>query len=100
MNKYKKLVSNTAVIGIGTFGSKFLVFLLLRFYTNCLSPAQLGDADIITQTANLLMPVVCAGITDGVFRFDENVFRRVLFNGQAVLGRDKLVRSAVHLDDF
>lgn len=69
MNKYKKLVSNTAIIGMGTFGSKFLVFLLLRFYTACLSPQQLGDADIITQSANLLMPVICAGITDGVFRF-------------------------------
>lgn len=82
MNKYKKLVSNTAVIGIGTFGSKFLVFLLLRFYTDCLSPAQLGDADIITQTANLLMPVVCAGITDGVFRFalDRHEDKRYVFS--------------------
>jgi O-antigen/teichoic acid export membrane protein len=69
MNKYKTLVSNTALISAGTVGSKVLVFLMVRFYTGYLSPADYGTADLITQTANLLIPVFSLGITDGVFRF-------------------------------
>ncbi len=69
MNKYKTLVSNTALISLGTFGSKLLVFLMVRFYTGYLTTAQFGVADIITQTCNLLLPIISLGITNGVFRF-------------------------------
>lgn len=69
MNKYKTLVSNTFLISIGIFGSKLLVFLMVRFYTGYLTPADYGTADLLTQTANLLIPLVSLGITDGVFRF-------------------------------
>jgi len=81
MNKYKKLLSNTMIIGLGTFGSKFLTFCLMRFYTSCLTPAELGDAEIITQTANLLIPLVGCGITDAVFRFamDKERDKRAIF---------------------
>ena len=50
-NKYKTLVSNTMLISLGTFGSKLLVFFMVRFYTSCLTPADYGTADLITQTA-------------------------------------------------
>lgn len=56
-------------LGLGTFGSKVLVFLMVRFYTKHLSPADYGTADLITQTANLLIPLLSLGITDAVFRF-------------------------------
>ena len=69
MNKYKTLVSNTALISLGTFGSKLLVFLMVRFYTGYLTTSQYGTADLITQTANLLLPLISLGITNGVFRF-------------------------------
>ena len=69
MDKYKRLASNAALISAGTVGSKLLVFLMVRFYTGYLSPADYGTADLITQTANLLIPVFSLGITDGVFRF-------------------------------
>lgn len=69
MNKYKTLVSNTALISLGTFGSKLLVFLMVRFYTGYLTTAEYGTADLIQQTANLLLPIISVGITDGVFRF-------------------------------
>ncbi len=82
MNKYKTLVSNTALISLGTFGSKLLVFLMVRFYTGYLTTAQYGTADLITQTANLLLPVISLGITDGVFRFamDSKIDRRSVFS--------------------
>ena len=82
MNKYKTLISNTALISFGTFGSKLLVFLMVRFYTGYLTTAQYGTADLITQTANLLLPVISLGITDGVFRFaiDSKIDRRSVFS--------------------
>ena len=58
MDKYKKLLSNTAILGLGTFGSKILVFVLLPLYTAYLSTEQYSTADIITQSANLLMPLM------------------------------------------
>ncbi len=69
MNKYKTLISNTALISLGTFGSKLLVFFMVRFYTGYLTTSQYGTSDLITQTANLLLPIISLGITNGVFRF-------------------------------
>ncbi|MBO4972328.1 MAG: lipopolysaccharide biosynthesis protein [Clostridia bacterium] len=69
MNKYKKLVSNTAILGLGTFSSKVLVYLLMRLYTACLTTEEYSSADLLTQTATLLMPLAVCGITDAIFRF-------------------------------
>ena len=68
-NKYKTLVSNTMLISLGTFGSKLLVFFMVRFYTSYLTPADYGTADLITQTANLLIPIASLDVAEGVFRF-------------------------------
>lgn len=69
MNRYKKLFSNTVILAFGTFGSKLLVFLLMPLYTYLLSPAEYGTAELISGTANLIMPLACVGITNGIFRF-------------------------------
>ena len=71
-NKYKTLLSNTMLISLGTFGSKLLVFFMVRFYPGYLTTSDYGTADLITQSANLLLSVVSMGITDGVFRFAIN----------------------------
>lgn len=81
MNKYKRLVSNTMIFAAGTFTSKVLVLLLMPLYTSILSREQYGVADIITQTANLLIPVACIGICDGIFRFAiDSADRKKLFS--------------------
>ena len=69
MNKYKRLLSNTVILAVGTFSSKVLVYLLLPLYTAILSPAEYSDANIISQLANLLMPIAAVGVCDGLFRF-------------------------------
>ena len=69
MNRYKKLFSDTVILGLGTFGSKLLVFLLMPFYTAWLSTEQYSTAELITSTANLLIPLACVGIANGIFRF-------------------------------
>lgn len=89
MNKYKKLVSDTGIMAVGTFASKLLVFLLMPLYTALLSPAQYGTAELITGTANLIMPFACMGITTGIFRFAaerSSNQREVFSSGIALLG--------------
>lgn len=77
MNKYKKLLKNTFLFGIGTFSSKLMVFLLMPIYTAVLSPDQFNTADLIVNTANLLLPIVAVGIFSAVDRFGlDRSFRK------------------------
>ena len=88
MGRYKRLLSNTAILGAGTFASKVLVLLLMPVYTRLLSTAEFGTADLITQTANLLLPLAAVGICDGIFRFtlDSGADKgKILSTGMAVL---------------
>ncbi len=84
MNKYKKLITNTAVLALGTLGSKLIVFFLMPLYTALLTTAEYGTADIISQSANLLIPLISLGMYEAVFRFamDKDVLsERVLTTG-------------------
>ena len=68
-NRYQRLVANTAIMGVGTFGSKVLVLFLMRFYTSILSEGQLGTGDLIMMYVNLLIPVVSIGFINAIIRF-------------------------------
>ena len=87
MDKYKRLLSNTLILSLGTFASKLLVYFLMPLYTAILSKEQYGIADLITNAANLLIPFCCIGITHGVFRFaaDEAENNRVVFSSGATV---------------
>jgi len=87
MNRYKKLFSDTLILGLGTFGSKLLVFLLMPLYTFLLSTAEYGTAELITGAANLLIPLACIGISNGIFRFaaDRESDRRAVFSTSVLL---------------
>ena len=87
MDKYKRLLSNTLILSLGTFASKLLVYFLMPLYTAILSKEQYGTADLITNAANLLIPFCCIGITHGVFRFaaDEAENNRVVFSSGATV---------------
>ena len=52
--KYRKLVSNTATVAVGTLGSKLLVYLLVRLYTTVLTGEEFSIASNITELATLL----------------------------------------------
>ncbi len=69
MNQYKKLVLNTLIFGIGTFSSKVLVFLLMPIYTRILTPADYSVVELVTGTANFMIPIVAVCIGEGVIRF-------------------------------
>ncbi len=85
--KYKKLCSDTVILALGTFGSKLLVFLLMPLYTALLSPTEYGTAELITGTANLIMPFACMGLTTGIFRFaaERGSDQRVVFSSSMTL---------------
>ena len=80
-SKYKFLLSNTGLFFISTFSSKFLVFLLMPIYTSVLSPDQFNTVDLMTQTANLLIPLVSLGVPNSIIRFglDKNYSKRGVF---------------------
>ena len=65
----KALAINTAALTLGRLGSKLLVFLLVRFYTAVLTKEQFGTADLVTSVSNFLIPLACAGLSSGFFRF-------------------------------
>lgn len=68
-DKYKKLTTNTLILGIGSFSSKLLIFFLASFYTHVLTPSEFGTADLIVLTANLLFPLVSLGVSNAALRF-------------------------------
>lgn len=81
MDKYKKLISNTAIFAIGTFSSKVLVFLLMPLYTRVLDSGEYGVTDLIMQTGNLLVPFLSLGIINAIIRFglDKRVRKTDVF---------------------
>ena len=87
VSRYKKLFSDTGILAIGTFASKLLVFLLMPVYTALLAPEAFSTAELITGTSNLLIPVVCLGITNGIFRFaaEKESDREAVFSSSLVL---------------
>lgn len=72
--KYKMLISDTVVFTISSFASKILVFLLIPLYTAVLSAKQYGIADLITNTVNVIYPILTLSIMEATLRFafDEN----------------------------
>lgn len=69
MDKYKKLASNTIIFAIGTFSSKILSFLLLPFVTRVMATGDFGAADLVQQTANVLIPIVTLAVNSAALRF-------------------------------
>lgn len=74
MDKYKKLATNTIIFAIGTFSSKVLSFLLMPFVTRMMGTGDYGAADLVQQTANVLIPIVFLQVNSACLRFalDKN----------------------------
>ncbi len=97
MAKKGRLLSNFVVLGFGAVLSKAAVFFMMPLYTAHLSPADFGTADIIINTAVLLLPFVSLSAPEAVFRFvaggyDESA---VLATGKRFLGIGVLLLALV-----
>ncbi len=66
---YLKLLINTVIFAIGSFGSKLLVLILVPLYTSALSPEMYGAADLVAQTANILLPIFTLSVSEAALRF-------------------------------
>lgn len=69
MDKYKKLLGNTLIFGIGSFGTKLLGFILTMLYTRVMTEAEYSTADLIYNTVNVLVPLVTFSMADAIIRF-------------------------------
>lgn len=67
--RYKKLTKNTIVYSLGIFGSKFVAFFLVPLYTNVLTQAEYGVADLITTISGLLLPLFSLSLGESILFF-------------------------------
>lgn len=89
MGKYKRLLSDTVAFTISNFASKVLVFLLIPLYTAVLSTEEYGISDLITNTINLIYPVLTLAVMEATLRFafDSDVKKNeVLSNSLLMVG--------------
>lgn len=89
-SKYKKLTINTILFAIGTLGSKVIGFLFVPLYTNVLSTAEYGIADLIITLSSLLLPLFSLSMGESILFYglkaNNNDERERLFkNGFTVV---------------
>lgn len=69
MNKYKKLLGNTFVFGVGQVLSKVMSFFIVIVYTRYMTETEYSTADLLYNIVNLLVPLVTLSMSDAVIRF-------------------------------
>jgi O-antigen/teichoic acid export membrane protein len=69
MDRYKRLASNTVILAAGQFSSRFLVIIMMRFYTGMLDTDGYGTVGLIIDACVIIMAVVTLSINDSVIRF-------------------------------
>ena len=69
MNKYRRLLQDIIVFGLGNFIVKIIQFLLMPLYTTYLTAEIYGIAELVNNLTELLYPVVTICIFEAVFRF-------------------------------
>ena len=69
MNKYTKLLQNTVIFAIGSFGSKILLLLLTHLYSRNIAPDDTSTKALLEQTANFIIPIVTFSIAEAVIRY-------------------------------
>ncbi len=86
-NKYSRLLKNSAVFAIGNLGSKLIQVLLVPLYTYVLNTRDYGTVDLLTTTVNLLLPIICLSISDGILRFvmDPNEDNKTIYSNALLI---------------
>lgn len=69
MNREKKLIKNTLIIGFGTFLPKICGLITLPLITANLSRSDYGTYDLMNTIVALLLPVITLEIQSSAFRF-------------------------------
>jgi O-antigen/teichoic acid export membrane protein len=88
-SRYKTLLKDTMIFALGNFGKKLILFLMVPLYTNFMSDAEYGIAELVFTIAQLMAPFISVVIFDAVIRFGLSRDERkedVLLVGLTVLG--------------
>lgn len=89
-NKYKRLMSNTALFAISQFSSRLLFFVMAPLFTYWFdTPEMVGIKELLNQFANFSIPIVSLGISNAVVRFglDKSINKRQVYtNGFVSIG--------------
>lgn len=67
--KYRALIKDVLLFTLSTFLPKAISFFLVPLYTNCLTTAEYGVADLVSTTVSLIIPFLTLDINDAVMRF-------------------------------
>ena len=83
MNRNKRLVKNTLILGIGQLIPKLLGIVVLPLLTDGLSTDEYGIYDLIISISSLSLPLMSFLVQQGSFRFlittkDENCKKRII----------------------
>lgn len=84
---YLSLASDTFVFAAGNMLIKLIQFFLLPMYTALLTAEQYGVGELVNNMSELLYPVCCLGIYEGVFRYavDHDSDKRAVFSTGAAV---------------
>lgn len=63
------LIKNTIIFTLGNFGSKLISFFLVPLYTNVLTAAEYGVADLVATVGTIAIPILTLNISEAVMRF-------------------------------
>ena len=110
-NRLTKLLSNTLIFTVGKFVSKLIVIFMLPFYTSYLSSAEYSTSDLITNLCNLIIPLACLGVSEGIFRnaatknvdkesFFTNGFMLMIFGSVGFLILSPLLFLTGYFNDY
>lgn len=67
--KYKSLLKDTVIFAIGSLGSKLVLFFLVPLYTNYLTTAEYGTAEMVATFSQLIIPFSAVAINQALIRF-------------------------------
>lgn len=83
MNKYRYLIENVLIFGIGNVLSKVVAFFLLSLFTKYLTPSEFGEGELIVTTITLIVPILTLCISDAVMRYllDNKSKEEIVTNG-------------------
>ena len=68
-SRYKTLLKDTLIFGLGNMGTKLILFVMVRLYTSYMSDAEYGIADLVFTIAQLMAPFLSVVIFDAIIRF-------------------------------
>lgn len=81
MSKQGRLIKNTAILFLGTIGTKLINFIMLPLYTDWLSVEEYGVIDVFTTIVSMTVPILTLQLDQAIFRFmldDDTLCKRTV----------------------